>query len=118
MEIKWTLKHKDNVVYLFGDDVLWFVDGFKELAERVETPIDVVFMLVMELSVSGLIEPVPLEETEGELRLKFKVARNLREAKELRRSFFERGQLTPERFENLSLLREGLLGPIPEELRR
>jgi len=118
MEVNVRVKHKGKVVYLFGDDVLWFVHGFEELAERVEGSLDVLFMMVMELSVNGLIEPVASEKPEGGLRVKFRVARNLREARELRRSKIEREQLTPEEFESLDRLREGLFGPIPEELRR
>ena len=118
MGAKQKVKHKDNVVYLFGHDIVWFVHGFKKLAERVEVPVDVLFMMVMELSLSGLIQPVVLGKWEGGLRLKFRVARDLREARELRRNVVEREPLTPEEFERLSEVREGLFGPMPEELRR
>ena len=106
-----------KVVYLFGDDVVWFVHGFKKLAERVEVPVDVLFMMVMELSLSGLIQPVALGKPEGGMRLKFRVARDLREARELRRNLVEMGPLTPEAFERLREVREGLFGPLPEDLR-
>ena len=117
MGVKRKVKHKDNVVYLFGDEVVWWVHGFEKLAERVEVPVDVLFLMLIELSVSGLIQPVGLEKPEGGLRLKFRVARDLREARELRRNMFEREKLTPEVFEKLREVREGLFGPLPEELR-
>lgn len=118
MGVKGKVKHKNNIVYLFGDDVLWFVHGFKELARRVEVPLDVLFLMLVELSISGLIQPVALEKPEGGLRLKFRVARDLREARELRRNVFEREKLTPETFEKLTEVREGLFGPMPEDLTR
>jgi len=115
MRVKCKVKHKDNVVYLFGDDVLWFVHGFKELAERVEGPLDVLFMMVMELSVNGLIQPVAFAKRKGGLELKFRVARDLREAWELRRNMTERKRLTPEGFELLKDVRDGVFGPMPED---
>ncbi|MBA7641249.1 hypothetical protein ES703_48925 [subsurface metagenome] len=118
MGVKGKVKHKDNVVYLFGHEIVWFVHGFKKLAERVELPVDVLFMMVMELSINGLIQPVALGKPGGRLRLKFRVARDLREARELRRNMIEMEPLTPEEFERLRDIREGLFGPIPEELRR
>jgi len=118
MGAKQKVKHKDNVVYLFGHDIVWFVHGFKKLAERVEVPVDVLFMMVMELSISGLVQPVALGKREGGMRLKFRVARDLREARELRRNLVQREPLTPEEFERLREVREGLLGPLPEDLTR
>jgi len=117
MNVKGKVKHKDNVVYLFGDEVVWFVHGFKKLAERVEVPVDVLFLMVMELTITGLIQPVAMEKPEGGLRLKFRIARDLREARELRQNMFERERLTPEVFEKLREVREGLFGPLPEDLR-
>lgn len=115
MGVKGNVKHKGKVVHLFGDDVMWWVHGFKELAERVEVPVDALFVMVIELSINGLIQPVALEKPKGGLRLKFRVARDLREARELRRTMIERRPLTPEEFERLREVREGLFGPMPED---
>ncbi len=110
------IKHKDNVVNLFGDDVLWFEHGFKTLNERVELEVDVLFMLMMEVSVTGMIQPVGFQKPEGGLKLRFRIARDLREARELRRNVVMREKLNPETFEQIKGIQEGLFGPIPEDV--
>jgi len=114
MGVKRKVKHKDNVVNLFGDDVLWFVRGFEKLAERVDAPADALFMALVELSVNGLIEPVCFKKRKGGLELNFRVARDLREAWELKRRVVKREKLTPEEFERLKEIRDAILGPMPK----
>lgn len=116
MTVKGKVNHGSNVVNLFGNDALWFEHGFKKLAERVELEVDVLFMLMIELSVTGMIQPVGFEKPEGGLTLKFRVACDLREARELRRNVVVREKLTPETFEQIKGIRDGIFGPMPEDL--
>jgi len=116
MGVKGKAKGGSNVVYLFGDDVMWFVHGFGKLAERVEVPVDVLFMVVVELSVNGMIQPVCFKKRKGGLELRFRVARDLREAWELKRNVVDREKLTAEGFELLKEVRDGVFGPMPEDV--
>lgn len=116
MEVKCKVKHKDNVVHLFGDDRIRFEGGFEALAGESGLPGDVLFLMLMSLMVHGMIGPLVDEKPDGGLKLRFRIARDLREARELRKDIDKRAALNPETFENLEKVRDGLFGPIPEDV--
>ena len=118
MNVKGKVKHKDNLVYLFGDEGIRFEGGFEALAGESGLRGDVLFLMVMGLVVHGVIEPLVIEKPGGAVRLKFRLARDLQEARELRKDMEKRSALNAEVFEKLEEVRDSLFGPIPEELRR
>ena len=116
MEVKCKVKQKDNVVYLFGDDRIRFEGGFERLADESGLPGDVLFLMLMSLMLHGMIEPLADEKPDGGLKLRFRVARDLREARELMKDMEKRLTINPEVFEQLENVRDGLMGPIPEDV--
>ena len=117
MEVRCKVKGKDNVVYLFGDDRIRFEGGFEDLAAESGLPGDVLFLMLMSLMLHGMIEPLADEKPDGGLKLRFRIARDLREARELMKDVEKRLTLNPEVFEKLENVRDGLFGPLPEDLR-
>jgi len=116
MEVKCKVKHKDNVVHLFGDDRIRFEGGFEALAGESGLPGDVLFLMLMSLMLHGMIAPLADEKPDGGLKLRFRIARDLREARELMKDMEKRLTLNPETFDNLEKVRDGLFGPIPEDV--
>lgn len=107
-------KHKGELVYLFGDEIIAYDAGFKSLAESCGVDLDTLFLGVMGLGVHGLVEMMPVKRRSGRMGLRFRIARDLREAKEIRGRLIEGSKLDAEVFENLEKVRDRIFGPVAE----
>ena len=108
MGVKRKIKRKAKVIELNRHRYLLFAHGIGALAENRNAALDELFLELLELSLGGLIVPVPGEGKPGISRVQFLVAKDMHDVCEFRKTNRQWEEVVDENpteaFENLELV--------------